>query len=99
MDFVVTAVTDTVIATSVDKTPRKCLYLSRPGSTNIDDVWVEGIGSLVGGVRGAYVLLSAGAIPMLRTCKQDGQTQKQHLMTAIGYGFQDMHIKLIIMMI
>jgi len=74
MDFVVTTVTDTVIATSVDKTPRKCLYLSSPGSTNIDDVWVEGIGSLVGGVRGAYVQLSDGAIPMLRTCKQDGQT-------------------------
>ena len=74
MDFVVTAVTDTVIATSVDKTPRKCLYLSIPGSTNRVDVWVEGIGSLVGGVRGAYVLQSAGAIPMLRTCKQDGQT-------------------------
>ena len=74
MDFVVTAVTDTVIATSVDKTPRKCLYLSSPGSTNRVDVWVEGIGSLVGGVRGAYVLQSAGAIPMLRTCKQDGQT-------------------------
>ena len=74
MDFVVTAVTDTVIATSIDKTPRKCLYLSRPGSTNIDDVWIEGIGSLVGGVRGGYEQLMGGAIPMLRTCQQDGQT-------------------------
>ena len=74
MDFVVTAVTDTVIVTSIDKTPRKCLYLSRPGSTNIDDVWIEGIGSLVGGVRGGYEQLMGGAIPMLRTCQQDGQT-------------------------
>ena len=74
MDFVVTAVTDTVIATSSDKTPRKCLYLSRPGSTDIDDVWIEGIGSLVGGVRGGYEQLMGGAIPMLRTCQQDGQT-------------------------
>jgi hypothetical protein len=72
--FVVTAVTDTVIATSSDKTPRKCLYLSRPGLTTIDDVWIEGIGSLVGGVRGGYELLKVGAIPMLRTCQQDRQT-------------------------
>ena len=74
MDFVVTAVTDTVIATSSDKTPRKCLYLSRPGSTNIDDVWIEGIGSLVGGVYGSLVQLTGGAIPMLRKCQKDGQT-------------------------
>ena len=74
MDFIVTAVIDTVIATSVDKTPRKCLYLSRPGSTSRNDVWIEGIGSLVGGVYGAYVQLSVGAIPTLRTCKEDGQT-------------------------
>ena len=73
MDFVVTAVTDTVIATSIDKTPRKCLYLSRPGSTNIDEVWIEGIGSLVGGVRGALEHLKVGAIPMLRKCQKDGQ--------------------------
>lgn len=74
MDFVVMAVTDTVIATSSDKTPRKCLYLSRPGTTNINDVWIEGIGSLVGGVRGGYEQLMAGAIPTLRSCQQDGQT-------------------------
>jgi hypothetical protein len=74
MDFVVTAVTDTVIATSSDKTPRKCLYLSRPSSTKIDDVWIEGIGSLVGGVYGSLVQLMGGAIPSLRKCQIDGQT-------------------------
>ena len=74
MDFIVTAVTDTVIATSSDKTPRKCLYLSRPGSTDIDDVWIEGIGSLVGGVYGSLVQLMGGAIPSLRKCQIDGQT-------------------------
>jgi hypothetical protein len=37
-------------------------------------VWIEGIGSLVGGVRGGYVQLMVGAIPTLRTCKEDGQT-------------------------
>ncbi|MBQ3768855.1 MAG: DUF3244 domain-containing protein [Prevotella sp.] len=74
MDFVVTAVTDTVIATSIDKTQRKCLYLSRPGSTKIDDVWIEGIGSLVGGVYGSLVQLMGGSIPSLRKCQKDGQT-------------------------
>ena len=74
MDFVVTAVTDTVIAASVDKTSRKCLYLSRPGLTRIHDVWIEGIGSLVGGVYGSLVQLMAGATPSLRKCQKGEQT-------------------------
>jgi hypothetical protein len=73
-DFVVTAVKDTVIATSVDKTPRKCLYLSWSDSKETDDVWVEGIGSLYGGVQGAYGRMKTGAISMLRICKADEQT-------------------------
>lgn len=73
-DFVVTAVKDTVIATSVDKTPRKCLYLSWSDSKETDDVWVEGIGSLYGGVQGAYGQVKPGAISMLRICKADEQT-------------------------
>lgn len=72
-DFVVTAVSDTIIALSSDKTPRKCLYLSRKGSNRIDDVWIEGIGSLTGSVYGAYIFLSAGAIPSLKTCETDDQ--------------------------
>ena len=73
-DFVVTAVKDTVIATSVDKTPRKCLYLSWSDSKETDDVWIEGIGSLYGGVQGAYGRMKTGAISMLRICKADEQT-------------------------
>lgn len=73
-DFVVTAVKDTVIATSVDKTPRKCLYLSWSDSKETDDVWIEGIGSLYGGVQGAYGRMKPGAISMLRICKADEQT-------------------------
>ena len=73
-DFVVVAVTDTVIATSVDKTPRKCLYIGRVGESKIYDVWIEGIGSLVSGVYGTYSYFRNGAIPTLRTCKEDGQT-------------------------
>jgi len=73
-DFVVVAVTDTVIATSVDKTPRKCLYIGRLGESKIYDVWVEGIGSLVSGVYGTYSYFMNGAIPTLRTCKENGQT-------------------------
>ena len=73
-DFVVTAVKDTVIATSVDKTPRRCLYLSWSDSKETDDVWIEGIGSLYGGVQGAYGRMMPGAISMLRICKADEQT-------------------------
>ena len=73
-DFVVTAVKDTVIATSVDKTPRKCLYLSWSDSKETDDVWIEGIGSLYEGVQGAYGRMKTSAISMLRICKADEQT-------------------------
>lgn len=73
-DFIVTAVKDTVIATSVDKTPRKCLYLSWSDSKETDDVWIEGIGSLYEGVQGAYGRMKTGAISMLRICKADEQT-------------------------
>ena len=73
-DFIVTAVKDTVIATSADKTPRKCLHLSLSDSKETDDVWVEGIGSLYGGVQGAYGRMKTGAISMLRICKADEQT-------------------------
>ena len=73
-DFVVTAVKDTVIATSADKSPRKCLYLSWSDSKETDDVWIEGIGSLYGGVQGAYGRMKTGAISMLRICKADEQT-------------------------
>ena len=73
-DFVVTAVKDTVIATSADKTPRKCLHLSWSDSKETDDVWVEGIGSLYEGVQGAYGRMKTSAISMLRICKADEQT-------------------------
>ena len=73
-DFIVTAVKDTVIATSADKTPRKCLYLSWSDSKETDDVWIEGIGSLYEGVQGAYGRMKTGAISMLRICKADEQT-------------------------
>ena len=73
-DFVVTAVKDTVIATSADKTPRKCLHLSLSDSKETDDVWIEGIGSLYEGVQGAYGRMKTGAISMLRICKADEQT-------------------------
>jgi hypothetical protein len=63
-----------VIATSVDKTPRKCLYIGRVGESKIYDVWVEGIGSLVSGVYGTYSYFMNGAIQTLRSCRQDGQT-------------------------
>ena len=67
-DFVVTDVSTIVIEKSTDKTPRKCLYLSRSGSEETTEVWVEGIGSLTGGIYGAYEQLIDGAVPCLIQC-------------------------------
>ena len=73
MDYVVVAVKDTVFASSIDKIPHKCIYLSRRGSSDVDDIWVEDIGSLVGGVFGAYIYFWDG-LKSLRVCNKNGQS-------------------------
>ena len=67
-DFVVRDVSTVVIEKSTDKTPRKCLSLSRSGSEEISEVWIEGVGSLTGGIYGAYEQLMDGAVPCLIQC-------------------------------
>jgi len=61
----VTTVSDTILANSTDKVPRKCMHLS---IENIEvDVWVEGVGSLLYGLDGLD-LWRIGAISTLEKC-------------------------------
>lgn len=67
-DFVVRDISTVVIEKSTDKTPRKCLSISHSGSEEITEVWIEGVGSLTGGIYGAYEQLMDGAVPRLLQC-------------------------------
>ena len=50
--FKVVAVSDTFLAGSTDKRPRRCVYVEHPNNPNRKDCWVEGIGSLTDGIIG-----------------------------------------------
>lgn len=50
--YQVTAVSDTVIANSSDRRPRRCIHVKSVYSEMLQDCWVEGIGSLTDGIIG-----------------------------------------------
>ena len=71
----VTAVSDTVLASSSDKSSRRCLHVSylvedRPGNwaEAERDVWIEGIGSLKYGIMFPYYFGTTGGIMSLYGC-------------------------------
>ena len=73
MNFYVTEVTDTVLVNSTDKTPRKCLHLKVFHMTGRDEVWIEGIGSLYGGLEGVAMYHYLGSFPNLMSCTDGDQ--------------------------
>ena len=73
MNFYVTEVTDTVLVSSTDKTPRKCLHLQVGDMPGMDEVWIEGIGSLYGGLEGTVRYLKVGSFPNLMSCTDEDQ--------------------------
>ena len=67
--FRVVAVTDTILANSTDKTPRKCMHVEHPNSSYISDVLIEGIGSQRYGLLGVKdFLVNHGGITTLSGC-------------------------------
>jgi len=69
---VVSAVSETILNGSTDKTPRKCLYISWYGE--VIDIWVEGVGSLTNGLYGmddGY--FSWGCVMQLMICYKDNE--------------------------
>ena len=69
-DLRVTAVTDTIIASSSDRRHRKCIHLQLDNSDIEADVWVEGIGSLIYGITGMNVMYT-GSYPHLEKCVEN----------------------------
>ena len=72
IDLRVTAVSDTIIASSSDKRARKCIHLEMElfGECTEADVWVEGIGSLIYGITGMNVMYT-GSDPYLESCVEN----------------------------
>ena len=66
----VTAVGDTVFASSADRSRRRLLHVSYNGRP---DVWVEGIGSLKYGIMFPYYFGTTGSVQSLWECR-DGET-------------------------
>ena len=73
INFYVTEVTDTVLVNSTDKTPRKCLHLQVGDMPGMYEVWIEGIGSLYGGLEGVAMYYKAGSVPNLMSCTDEDQ--------------------------
>lgn len=67
-DFTVTEMSDVVLENSADQTPRKCLHLQPEGMLGWDEVWIEGIGSLTGGLMGTAIYRASGTYPNLMRC-------------------------------
>ena len=66
--YKVVAVSDTILASSMDKRLRRCVYVNSFGK-NILDCWVEGIGSLTYGILGDRIYW-VGSSKRLLQCKQ-----------------------------
>ena len=71
VDFIVTEVSDTILVNSADQTPRKCFHLQRVGMSGWDEIWIEGIGSLTGGIKGVSIYLATGSYPNLMKCMEN----------------------------
>ena len=70
--MVVTAVSDTILENSTDRTERRCLYVHSIENPQIEDVWVEGVGSLNYGIMG--MSHAATAEQRLLRCKKGAET-------------------------
>lgn len=84
LPYVVTAVSDTILENSFDRTPRKCIHLSHffDGVVLFEeyhhDVWIEGIGSMKHGLVGMRGDLYGGAFRQLVKCTQQGNIIYQY---------------------
>lgn len=73
--YVVKAVSDTILSKSDDKCTRRCVYVcikDREYHDRYSDTWIEGIGSVKGGIKGIEDTFVMGATPKLLRC-EDGE--------------------------
>lgn len=67
-DFVVTAVSDTIIGNSTDKARRRCMYAQVEDCPSVTDVWIEGIGSMQYGISGVWKTMATGSFDQMIKC-------------------------------
>ena len=71
-EFVVTKVSEETIPNTFGTNSRKCIYLEDVNNPNRSDIWIEGVGSVTGGLDGAMIFQFGGSIPQLYKCTEDG---------------------------
>jgi hypothetical protein len=64
-EYVVTAVSDTILHNTSAPIARKCIHLR---STHYEDVWIEGVGSVTTGIYGTYGVSFHGSRTSLMKC-------------------------------
>ena len=72
-EFIVTAVSDTIIVGSTDSKNRRCVYTQIEDYPSMTDVWIEGIGSIQKGISGVWLTMAVGGSMQLIKCT-DGDT-------------------------
>ena len=65
IEYVVTAVSDTILYNSSAPIARKCIHLR---SMHYEDVWIEGVGSVTTGIYGTYSVGFHGSRTSLMKC-------------------------------
>ena len=69
VEYVVEAVTDTIMPESTDQFRRKCLHVRNTADPADTDVWVEGIGSMKFGIA-CWNISGLASLSTLASCKQ-----------------------------
>jgi hypothetical protein len=72
-EFIVTAVSDTIIVGSTDSKNRRCVYAQIEDYPSMTDAWIEGIGSIQKGISGVWLTMAVGSFLQLIKCT-DGDT-------------------------
>ena len=66
-------VSDTILSRSDDQRPRRCISLVMKYKESFNpDIWIEGVGSVYGGIRGILSTNVMGAYPKLLRCEDNG---------------------------
>lgn len=93
--YVVKAVSDTILSRSDDKRTRRCISVSIKDGEDLDrysDTWIEGIGSIKGGITGIEGTFVAGAFPKLLLCEDNDiciYNTEDDLRSAIHHGLNN----------
>lgn len=83
-EFVVTKVSEENFSNHSDGKPRKCICLSSVHNYPLSDVWIEGVGSIYGGLKGASFFQWVGGGMSLYQCRESGSVIYQSPQSTTG---------------